>query len=136
MNRMKRNASVTVLNGNFQQNHTNTRNIASRTEKRCISMSVKRLHNSFMLLCPKRDEKKLLFFRWSASIFYFHFFYSHFFFLVAVQRTLYSTFRYGFGAWKEAFFNRHTHFFILLSFFLCVWALFFRNTAKNITNTK
>lgn len=131
MNRMKRNASVTVLNGNFQQNHTNTRNIASRTEKRCISMSVKRLHNSFMLLCPKRDEKKLLFFRWSASIFYFHFFCSHFFFLVAVQRTLYSTFRYGFGAWKEAFFNRHTFLYFALVFSLCVSAIFPEHSKKH-----
>lgn len=130
MNRMKRNASVTVLNGNFQQNHTNTRNIASRTEKRCISMSVKRLHNSFMLLCPKRGEKKLLFFRWSASIFYFHFFCSHFF-LVWLLCSVHCTVHFAtVSVLERKHFLIVTHISLFCLFFFIVCERYFSGTQQ------
>lgn len=53
--------------GNFQVSHTNTQTVYLAHERRFFFFptSVKRLHNSFMLLCP-------ICFRWSNFIYVFH----------------------------------------------------------------
>lgn len=103
-----------------------------RVQKKDVFRWALRDYIILLCFCAQNETKKNCYFFGGLLRYSIFIFSIPIFFLVAVQRTLYSTFRYGFGAWKEAFFNRHTHFFILLSFFsLCVSAIFPEHSKKH-----